>query len=166
MNRVLLVDFESADREAGKASLTEMGCMVTGFGGNFESRMSAYGHKEAGKPFDAAPINLFASRDPAADQADADDRNDRPVPTGFELALRVNDLGITRVAVAGADRVLDREFQSVLELQKARAIGHNDGIILSVDGNAVVPFKGSVKNWGRTYQKLVEAAPYPIEQEA
>ena len=47
MNRVLLVDYESADREAGNASLTALGCIVTSFSGNFESRMSAYGHKEA-----------------------------------------------------------------------------------------------------------------------
>lgn len=166
INRVLLVDFESADRDAGKASLTDMGCMVTSFGGNFESRMSAYGHKEAGKPFDAALINLFAFRDPASDQTYAEDRNDRPVPTGFELALRLNDLGITRVAVAGADRVLDREFHSVLELQNARPIRRNEGIILSLYGRAVVPFNGSVKDWGRIYQMLVEAAPYPVEEEA
>lgn len=128
--------------------------------------MSAYGHKEAGKPVDAALINLLAFRDPACDRNYAEDRNDGPVPTGFELALRLNDLGITRVAVAGADRVLDREFHSVLEVQNARAIRRNDGIILSLGGNGVVPFKGSVKDWGRTYQMPVETAPYPIEQEA
>lgn len=161
MKRVLLVDYESADREAGKVSLTELGCIVTSFSGNFESRMSAYGHKEAGKPFDAALVNLFAFRDPASGPAYEEDRSDKPVPTGFELALRLNDYGIERVAVAGAERVLDREFHTVLELQNSRPVRRNGGVILCLYGKAMVPCNGDVKDWGRIYQMLMDLDPNP-----
>jgi len=161
MKRVLLVDYESADRESGAASLTELGCIVTSFSGNFESRMSAYGHKEAGKPFDVALVNLFAFRDPASGPAYGEERGDRPVPTGFELALRLNDYGIERVAVVGAERVTDREFHSVLELQNSHPVRRNGGVILCLYGKSLVPYNSGVKDWGRIYQMLMDSDPKP-----
>jgi hypothetical protein len=152
--KVLLVDHSEAARAAGKEALAALGCLVVTLATPFDARFSANGHKNAGKPYDVALVNLHAYPNPGEGTLG------KLEPSGFAFATDLVSIGIPYIAVAGVEHVNDPSFHKSLERFGERPFQSGNSHILLLYPDQHVPTRNGTTDWGEVYT-LLQAAFLP-----